>query len=59
MAKVKEGEWGYKLYDTLKDIQSKGVGKEINIALQIGEINPSGDNAIVQILQILDKSFKR
>ena len=26
---------GYKLYDKLKDIQSKGVGKEITIALQM------------------------
>ena len=59
IAKVKRAEKAYKLYNKLKEMQGKGVGEEITIAVQIGEINPFGDDAIALILQTLDKSFKR
>ena len=58
MAKVKRAERRYRLYDKLKDIQSKGVGEKIAIAVQIGEINHFGDDSVRQILKTLDKSFK-
>ena len=59
IAKVKGAERGYRLYDKLKDIQSKGVGEKITKAVQIGEINPFGDDSVTEILKTLDKSFKR
>ena len=58
MAKVKKAERGYKLYDRLKDITSKNVGEKVTIAVQVGEIDIFSENAVNEIIAVLDKSFK-
>ena len=58
MAKIKKAERGYKFYDRLKDVTAKNVGEKITIAVQVGEVNIFQDNAVDEIIAMLDKSFK-
>ena len=57
--KVERAERGYRLYNTLTDVQSKGVGEKIAFAVQVGETDPFGDDSVTQILKTLGKSCKR
>ena len=56
--KEKEGR-GYLLFEKLRDVKEKGVGEKLTVATQNGEIDLFGSQGAEQILQVLDRSFKK
>ena len=56
--KEKEGR-GYFLFEKLRDVKEKGVGEKLTVATQNGEIDLFGSQGAEQILQVLDRSFKK
>ena len=56
--KEKEGR-GYRLFEKLCDVKEKGVGEKLTVTTQNGEIDLFGSQGAEQILQVLDRSFKK
>ena len=42
-AKLKGADCGYRLYDKLKDVKSKGVGDKVTVGVRTGDVNVFDD----------------
>ena len=58
-AKLKGADCGYRLYDKLKDIRSKGVGDKVTVGVRTGEVDVFDEDSVQQLIELLDKSFKK
>ena len=58
-AKLKGADCGYRLYDKLKDIRSKGVGDKVTVGVRTGEVDVFDEDSVPQLIELLDKSFKK
>ena len=56
--KENEGR-GYLFFEKLHDVKEKGVGEKLTVTTQNGEIDLFGSRGAEQILQVLDRSFKK
>ena len=56
--KKKEGR-GYLLSEKLCDVKEKSVGEKLTVTTQNGEIDCFSSQGAGQILQVLDRSFKK
>ena len=59
MSDFKPEEMAYKLYDRLKDVDSKKVGEKLIMAIQNDEVNLFGKTGVDDILAFLDSCFKK
>ena len=59
MAKLKSNGCGYQLYDQLKDVKQHALGEKIVSAIQVGDIDVFGGDGVKQILETLNRCFKR
>ena len=58
-AKLPRADRGYALFQRLKDIKKDNVGNKLVTAAQLGTIDVFSEDAVGQILEVLDERFKR
>ena len=57
-AKLSRADRGYALFQRLKDIKNDNVGNKLVTAAQLGTVDVFNEDAVRQILEVLDKRFK-
>ena len=57
-AKLPRADRGYALFRRQKNIKNDNVGKKLVTAAQLGTIDIFSDDAVGQILEVLDKRWK-
>ena len=58
-AKLPRADRGYALFQRLKDIKQNNFGNKLVTAAQLGTIDVFSEDRVGQILEVLDKRFKR
>ena len=58
-AKLPRAGRGYALFQRLKDIKKDDAGNKLATAAQLGTIDLFSEDAVGQILEVLDKRFQR
>ena len=57
-AKLPRADRGFALFQRLKDIKKDNVDNKLVTAAQLGAIDVFGEDAVGQILEVLDKNLK-
>ena len=57
--KLPRADRGNALFQRLKDIKKDNVGNKLVTAAQLGDIDVFSEDAVAQILEVIDKRFKR